>query len=578
MMETFRNLKAVYKYGREFRKYLFFELIGSLLSIGLGILWPIIAAKEVVYLTNNNWEQLIFISAIICAAYIVDGATGVLIRKNTQQFIYGLCRKLEKEVSEEVLKINQTDIDKNSTGVFIQRLGSDVEEIATMFTKGFGKITRLVTSVGVFIAVFIINYIVGLFYLIVAVLLTIIHLIKARKFKEKDRIRRKENEKLTSLSTELIRGTRDIKMLNAKKSFINSLNKQYKVARQAVINMRNVDINYNFIFDIIRAILEFGLMLLMIYLIKDNTLEVAMAIALYSYRYRLMYDVMEVISELLEEVNGFNLSFERVFNLLDNKTFTKEKFGNTHLKKVKGDFEFRDVCFSYENEQDVLDHISFKVDADTTVGFVGPSGAGKTTIFSLLSKLYDVTSGEILIDGHNINELDEDSIRGNITIIGQSPYVFNMSILDNMKIVKSNATFVEIKKACELACLDEFIESLPEKYNTVIGEGGVTLSGGQRQRLAIARALLQKTEIILFDEATSALDNETQKKVQEAIENLKKDYTIMIIAHRFSTIINCDKIFYIEDGKVLDFGTHEELLKRCKKYKKLYESEIKETD
>ena len=446
-----------------------------------------------------------------------------------------------------------------------------------MFTKGFGKITRLVTSVGVFIAVFIINYIVGLFYLIVAVLLTIIHLIKARKFKEKDRIRRKENEKLTSLSTELIRGTRDIKMLNAKKSFINSLNKQYKVTRQAVINMRNVDINYNFLFDIIRAILEFGLMLLMIYLIKDNTLEVAMAIALYSYRYRLMYDVMEVISELLEEVNGFNLSFERVFNLLDNKTFTKEKFGNTHLKKVNGDFEFRDVCFSYENEQDVLDHISFKVDADTTVGFVGPSGAGKTTIFSLLSKLYDVTSGEILIDGHNINELDEDSIRGNITIIGQSPYVFNMSILDNMKIVKSNATFAEIKKACELACLDEFIESLPEKYNTVIGEGGVTLSGGQRQRLAIARALLQKTEIILFDEATSALDNETQKKVQEAIENLKKDYTIMIIAHRFSTIINCDKIFYIEDGKVLDSGTHEELLKRCKKYKKLYESEIKET-
>ena len=576
MRETFKNLVAVYKYGKEYRKYLFFELIGSLLSIGLGILWPIIAAKEIVYLTDNNWDQLILISIVICIAYMFDGAVTVLIRKNTQQFIYGLCRKLEKEVSIEVLKISQTDIDKNSTGVFIQRLGSDVEEIATMFTKGFGKVTRLVTSIGVFIAVFIINYIVGIFYLIVAVLLTIIHLIKAKKFKEKDRIRRKENEKLTSLSTELIRGTRDIKMLNAKKSFISALNKQYKVSRQSVIDLRNVDINYNFIGDIIRAILELALMFLMIYLIKDKTLTVAMAIALYSYRYRLMYDVMEVISELLEEITGFNLSFERVFNLLDNKTFAKEEFGKDHIKKVDGNFEFKDVCFSYESEQDVLDHLSFKVDANTTVGFVGPSGAGKTTIFSLLCKLYNVDSGEILIDGHNINDLDEDSIRGNITIIGQSPYVFNMSILDNMKIVKSNATFVEIKKACELACLDEFIESLPDKYNTVIGEGGVTLSGGQRQRLAIARALLQKTKIILFDEATSALDNETQKKVQQAIDNLNKDYTIMIIAHRFSTILNCDKIFYIDGGKVIASGKHEELLKSCKAYKKLYESEIKE--
>ena len=576
MRETFKNLVAVYKYGKEYRKYLFFELIGSLLSIGLGILWPIIAAKEIVYLTDNNWDQLILISIVICIAYMFDGAVTVLIRKNTQQFIYGLCRKLEKEVSIEVLKISQTDIDKSSTGVFIQRLGSDVEEIATMFTKGFGKVTRLVTSIGVFIAVFIINYIVGIFYLIVAVLLTIIHLIKAKKFKEKDRIRRKENEKLTSLSTELIRGTRDIKMLNTKKSFISALNKQYKVSRQSVIDLRNVDINYNFIGDIIRAILELALMFLMIYLIKDKTLTVAMAIALYSYRYRLMYDVMEVISELLEEITGFNLSFERVFNLLDNKTFTKEEFGKDHIKKVDGNFEFKDVCFSYESEQDVLDHLSFKVDANTTVGFVGPSGAGKTTIFSLLCKLYNVDSGEILIDGHNINDLDEDSIRGNITIIGQSPYVFNMSILDNMKIVKSNATFVEIKKACELACLDEFIESLPDKYNTVIGEGGVTLSGGQRQRLAIARALLQKTKIILFDEATSALDNETQKKVQQAIDNLNKDYTIMIIAHRFSTILNCDKIFYIDGGKVIASGKHEELLKLCKAYKKLYESEIKE--
>jgi len=190
--------------------------------------------------------------------------------------------------------------------------------------------------------------------------------------------------------------------------------------------------------------------------------------------------------------------------------------------------------------------------------------------------MYDLKDGEILIDGVNIEELDEDSIRGNITIISQNPYIFNMSIKDNLRLVKSDLTEKEMIKACKLACLDDYIESLPEKYDTIVGEGGVMLSGGQRQRLAIARAFIQKTEIILFDEATSALDNDTQSKIQQAIDNLKREYTILIIAHRFSTIINCDRIYYIEDGKVVDSGKHSELLNKCLAYKKLYESEIKE--
>ena len=218
--------------------------------------------------------------------------------------------------------------------------------------------------------------------------------------------------------------------------------------------------------------------------------------------------------------------------------------------------------------------MSFKV--NETVAFVGKSGAGKSTIFSLLCKLYDNYRGKILIDNIDIKELDRDSLRSNISVISQNPYVFNMSIKDNLRITKKGLTDEEMKKACKLACLDTFIDSLPDKYDTVVGEGGVMLSGGQKQRLAIARALIQKTEIILFDEATSALDNETQKQIQEAIDNLKNEYTIMIIAHRFSTILNCDKIFFVENGKVIDSGTHKQLFKKCIQYKKLYESEIKE--
>ena len=192
----------------------------------------------------------------------------------------------------------------------------------------------------------------------------------------------------------------------------------------------------------------------------------------------------------------------------------------------------------------------------------------------LLSNILNTLLQEILIDNENINELDEDSIRGNVTIINQSPYIFNMSIRDNLKLVKEDLTDEEMIESCKLACLDEFIDSLPNKYDTIVGENGVVLSGGQKQRLAIARALIQKTKIILFDEATSSLDNETQSEIQKAILNLKNQYSILIIAHRLSTIINCDRIMILENGKITDQGNHKELLDRNNTYKTLYQTEI----
>ena len=573
MKETINNIKIIYKYGKEYKSALIYEALGSLIGIILSITLPIFTAKQVVYLTNNNLEQLLIMTIAIFIIGVIEVLKTILIRKNTQKFTVGVTEKLQKQISKEILKLSQLDIDNKSTGVFVQRMTSDCDELSSMFTVGFGICVSLITSFGIFISVFIINKTVFLFYLVAATILTIINIFKSKKIKLKDREKRNAQEKVTGLTSELIRGIRDIKMLNAKDSFMKTLNRNIKIKNKKYLEMRNIDIDYNVIIDLLKYLFECLLIVLFIYLISNNELTVAMAIALYSYRDRLMSNFIERVSQLIEKINGFNLSFERVFSLLDGDEFKKEKFGVEELENIKGDFEFKNVSFSYDNNIKVLDDISFKVAANSTVGFVGPSGSGKTTIFNLLCKMYDIDSGEILIDNKNISDLTEDSIRGNITIIGQSPYVFNMSIIDNMKLVKEDVTLKEIKEALRLACLDDYIESLPDKYNTIIGEGGVTLSGGQKQRLAIARALIQKTEIILFDEATSALDNETQRKIQEAIDNLKSEYTIMIIAHRFSTILNCDKIFYIEKGRVIDSGTHTELLKKCKNYKKLYETE-----
>ena len=382
-------------------------------------------------------------------------------------------------------------------------------------------------------------------------------------------------EKNSSFIAEMIRGARDVKMLNAEKTFLRKYQKNVEDANEYKYSMSEVDRRWNFMEGVLADTFAFLLIALLVWLIVKNNLAVANALIIHNYSSR-VGGLIPDIGMFLDKIKDFNLSCNRVFAILEGKEFKKEQFGKTHIDKVEGNFEFQNVTFSYDSKKEVLKDLSFQIKANETVGFVGKSGAGKTTIFSLLCKMYEPNSGHITIDGIDIKELDKDSIRGNITIISQNPYIFNLSIRDNLKLVKDNLKEEEMIEACKAACLDEFINALPEKYDTIVGEGGVTLSGGQKQRLAIARALIQDTEIILFDEATSALDNVTQERIQKAIENMKSKYTILMIAHRLSTIINCDRILYLQDGKILAEGTHEELLRNCKEYKKLYEKEIQE--
>ena len=305
-----------------------------------------------------------------------------------------------------------------------------------------------------------------------------------------------------------------------------------------------------------------------------GSLRIESAIVIYNYHSRII-SLSGSIERIFEIIKQFNVAANRIFGILEEDEFTKEHFGSKKLKKFAGNISFKDVYFAYEKDLPVLKGMNFKVNANETIGFVGPSGAGKSTIFNLISAIERVDKGHITFDGVDINTLDKSSIRGNLSVISQNAYIFNMSILDNLKVIKKDATEEEIKDACHLACLDDFIETLPTKYDTIVGEGGVTLSGGQKQRLAIARALLLKTEVLLFDEATSALDNETQTKIQEAINNLKGEYTILIIAHRLSTVIDANRIFVINNGVVEAAGTHKELLKTSKTYQKLYAKETK---
>lgn len=576
MRQTFSNLKKVYnKYGKEYKSALIKIFIFSLFGIVTNICIPILSAKFIINFTDSKFEQAIFMTLIILAIYLIEGMKILLIRKNNQIFRRGTVRNIQMSLGREILKLEQATLDSNSSGTFIQRLTSDTDKMSRIFTNGMVIIIKFLSAIGSFIAILIIDWHMFIYYVVASLILSLFNYIKNEKVGEKDKEFRKESDKVAGLTGELVRGARDIKMLYAKESFMKNLDDKIIIQNEKHFEMRNIDMNYNLFIGYAKSVFEFLAILLLITLIKNDILTVAIAIALYNYRTTVLTNFMDIVSELLEECKNFNISSERIFSIVNNKEFKKETFGKKSLENIDGNFEFKRVSFGY-NDNLVLKEMNFKIKSGSTIGFVGKSGSGKTTIFNLLCKLYNINSGQILLDGNDISELDEKSIRGNITIISQNPYIFNMSIKDNLKLVKSDVTDREMIEACKLACLDDYIETLPDKYDTIVGEGGVNLSGGQRQRLAIARALIQNTKIILFDEATSALDNETQSKIQNAIDNLKGNYTIIIIAHRLSTIVNCDKIYILEDGQISDEGNHQELLKANKYYQKLCETELVE--
>ena len=538
----------------------------------ISVVVPLISAKIIVNLTDNKIYQCLMFVVLM---FVIENLRNFAIYFSNcfSQVVFRETMVLmQKSLGDAMLKLETKVIDDDGSGVFIQRLTNDVSLLSDEFSSINNYFGNIITNIGIFVAIFVINKWIFLYSVLYTILLYYIFKKRNYLYNEKKKIYKKESEITTGFIGELVRGIRDIKMLNSEKSFLNKMEDNVVSLNNSAYDMNTVQRNYTlisgFTYDFGDFILQFIIGLSILY----EKITIPNGIVLFNYSGRVI-DLGRTLDSFSKEIKDFNLASERVFSIIDGDDYKKEEFGSIHLKKVNGDFEFKNVSFAYDKNK-VLKNLNFKINANETVAFVGKTGAGKTTIFSLLCKMYDNYEGEITIDNIDIKKLDKDSIRGNITIISQNPYIFHMSIKENLKLVKGNLTKKEMIEACKAASLHDFIMTLPKKYDTIIGEGGVNLSGGQKQRLAIARALVQKTEIILFDEATSALDNETQMHIQKAIENMKNEYTILIIAHRLSTIINADRILFLDNGKITASGTHKELLKNCPAYKNLYESEI----
>lgn len=569
----FKNIKKTWVYVKECKGNLVGYALESILEAIIGAILPMISAKIILNLTDGAIQQLVLTALTIFGIEIILNIMyffkNFLYRKIYQKTLINL----QVAVAKETLKLEVKEIDKATSGLFIDRLNKDTQDISGMFMEYTYWTSYVVSNIGVLVAIFVLNRYLFVYAMFTSITIFLINKKRLNKQYEIQRKWKKIQEKKTGLTGELVRGIRDIKVLNAGQTILKQTTDKIVEASDEEMKMLNVRAIYNYFENNLRTITDFLFIILGCFLYTKSLLIIPTFVIIYNYQGKIQ-NLLTGLVQIIEFNKKFVVASDRIYEVIENEKFEKEQFGDIHVKKLTGNIKFSNVKFNYDGTKKIIDDMNFEINPNEKVAFVGKSGAGKTTIFSLITRLYHVEEGEILLDGININDLDCDSIRNNMSIITQNPYIFNFSIRENLLLAKENASMREIRAACKMACIDDFIMSLPEKYDTMVGENGVILSGGQKQRLAIARALLMKTEIILFDEATSALDNETQSEIQNAIENLKGEYTILIVAHRLSTVIDSDRIFVVDDGKIIDSGSHKQLLKKCEFYRNLYEKDL----
>lgn len=458
-------------------------------------------------------------------------------------------------------------------GEFINRLYNDPDRVMELLAKLIKLICKALVVVAILILAFSISWVIGLEIVIFGIVMGYISTKYFPKIKKTQEQIKKQSDAYVKTATENITGIREIKSLGIKKNIEKSIKERLTALFTDTKKIKNHEVWYYGFNNLAYFTLQFVILLTCGYFFIQGKITYATFIMMEMYIWRID-EVVESISEFGVSYNKVTVSLKRIDEIINNRLYEDEHFGKKTLVNNAGVIEFKNVKFKYSEDEDyTLNGLNLKVVPNKKIAVVGKSGNGKSTIFNLLLRYFDSTTGEILIDGINIKDLTEKSLRENISIIRQAPFLFNLTILENFKLVKPNVTLKEVRKYCKEAYIDDYIMSLPNKYNTVIGEGGINLSGGQKQRLAIARTLLLNTKIILFDEATSALDNESQEYIKKTINNLVKDHTIIIVAHRLSTIVDADIINIIDKGKLESSGTHEELLKTSKVYKTLYSNE-----
>ncbi|MDD3187368.1 MAG: ABC transporter ATP-binding protein [Bacilli bacterium] len=574
-MKKAKNLRLAWVYLKHDKFllmiYVLLVVLTYLPALGNAYFW----GKALELLILKNFDQFLFFLIL----WEVFNILAYSVLQVPRELIYNYLEvKFIKNVSfdlyRKIDKLPARAFENVGVGEFINKLYTDPDRVMELLAKLIRMICKSFVVLIVVVLAFNISLVLGLEIIVFGIVMGFISYKFFPKIKKTQEMIKKQSDNYVKVATENITGIREIKSLGIKSNIEKNI---FSVIEDMMKNSKKIklyEVIYNNSNNLVYFILQFIILVTCGYFFVQGKIEYSVFIMMQMYIWRID-EVVESISDFGVNYNKVTVSLKRIDEILNNRLYADEKFGEVNLTDINGMIEFNNVKFRYTDlEKYTLSNLNLKLEPNKKIAIIGRSGNGKSTIFNLLLRYFDTTKGKILIDGVDIKDLTEESLRKSISIIRQNPFLFNMSILDNFKLVKQDVTLEEVRAVCRKAYIDDYIMSLPTGYETIIGEGGINLSGGQKQRLAIARTLLLNTKIILFDEATSALDNESQDYIKKTIDSLVKDHTVVIVAHRLSTIIDADIIHIIDKGRLLRSGTHKLLLENCEVYSKLYKSEM----
>ena len=509
---------------------------------------------------EGNNDVLIFMVSIIIVTFLLKNLFNYLSMFFITFLKNGVIKDFRNEIYNKIVKLSMSYYSEKKKGDIVARISSDVLEIDNSFLSIFELIIKeplmiLFTLISMYIISPELTGFVIIFIPISAIFISVV----GKSLKRQSLKVQKEQGLFISLVDETLNGLKIVKIFNAEnafsRKFTESTKRLYKFSN-SVINRKNLAGPLSEFLGIcsITVILWYGGMMVL----KENSLDASTFLVYLGLAYNILTPAKS-LSKASYKIRKAYGAAERVFQVLDDNRFIKSNEDNTPLKDFNTSINFNNVSFRYESE-DVIKNLSLKIKKGETVALVGQSGSGKSTIANLISRFYDISEGEITVDGKNIKEVNLKSLRKLIGLVTQDSILFNDSIKNNLLIGKENATDQEIIQALKIANAWEFVKELPETIESNIGDSGNKLSGGQKQRLSIARAVLKNPPIMILDEATSALDSESESLVQIALDNVMKNKTSLVIAHRLSTIQNADNILVLDKGKVIQTGKHKDLM------------------
>ena len=575
-IETIKRL--FFDYTKKHIKKILLSVFFALLVAGStsGIAYLLDPAIEKIFIEKDQ-ALIIIIPIFIIIAFAVKG------------FSLYLAKVLMIGVSEEVRKDLQCDmlnnliaadtrlIDGKHTGKFISNITNDVSHITNLISTAVLNIFKdSLTLIGLLTVMFFQNWKLALIAIIMIPLATF----AARTLgKRISKVATEQMLKAGILNTyliELFKNHKLIKIFQQEKYENKRAEKFINDVKEKTVKIATVYVRSSPIMETLTGIMIAVLIFYSGKLVLKNEIDIN---NFFSFLAAMMlaYQPVRSLATLNITISQGLSAATRILPVIDEKSELQENKNSAEIKVNAGDVEFKNVSFKYEKERknNTLNSVNIKMLGGKMTSIVGHSGAGKSTILNLIPRFYDAISGDIEIDNQSIYNCTISSLRKNISLVSQDTTLFDDTIRNNIAYANLDASQKEIEEAAKYSFASEFIEKLPNKYETIIGENGTRLSGGEKQRLSIARAMLKKSQIILLDEATSSLDAETENKIQDAINFLTKDRTTIVIAHRLSTILNSDKIYVIDAGKVVDEGTHDQLLANSKVYKNFYEKQIK---